>query len=82
VDHYEQCAASGELQHALAHGILTAEDTDATLGEVTAVLKPGRTSDEEITLCDLTGVGVQDAAIASLTVARAKEAGVGRPLGD
>ena len=52
----------------------------ATLGEVTAVLKPGRTSDEEITLCDLTGVGVQDAAIASLTVARAKDQGVGRTL--
>ena len=80
VDHLEQCAAQGELQHAIARGVLSRDVVAATLGHVAAVLKPGRTSPEEITLCDLTGVGVQDAAIASLTVSRALETGTGRTL--
>ena len=37
-------------------------------GEITAGIKPGRTSDEEIIVCDLTGVGVQDVAAASLVL--------------
>ena len=80
VDHLEQCAAQGELQHAIARGVLSRDDVATTLGHVAAVLKPGRTDPEEVTLCDLTGVGVQDAAIASLTVSRALETGTGRTL--
>jgi alanine dehydrogenase len=81
VDDLEQSATRGELQHALRAGILTREEITGTLAEVAAVLKPGRTTDEEVTLCDLTGVGAQDAAIASLTVERALAAGVGARLG-
>jgi ornithine cyclodeaminase/alanine dehydrogenase-like protein (mu-crystallin family) len=40
------------------------------LGEITAGLKPGRTSEDEIIVCDLTGVGVQDVAAASLVLER------------
>ena len=37
----------------------------------------GRRNDREITLCDLTGTGVQDTAIANFAVTRAQEQGVG-----
>ena len=47
------------------------------LGELTGGRHPGRTSDEQVTICDLTGVGVQDTAIARLAYARAAERGLG-----
>jgi ornithine cyclodeaminase len=50
------------------------------LGQITAGWKPGRTSDDEIILCDLTGVGVQDVAAASLVLERALQAGKGETL--
>jgi len=65
VDRFSQCAAFGELKHALDAGLLTRKDVHAELGQVVAGLKPGRTSPTEITIADLTGVGFQDTAIAS-----------------
>jgi ornithine cyclodeaminase len=65
VDRLEQCAAFGELAHALKAGLLTRDDVHAELGAIAAGLKPGRTSDAQITIADLTGVGFQDTAIAS-----------------
>jgi ornithine cyclodeaminase len=65
VDRYGQCAAFGELKHALAAALLTRLDVHAELGEIVAGRKPGRTSDAQITIADLTGVGFQDTAIAS-----------------
>jgi alanine dehydrogenase len=52
----------------------------AELGQITAGLKPGRTSEDEIIVCDLTGVGVQDVAGASLVVERALRTGIGEPF--
>ncbi len=80
VDDMEQSAARGELQHALRAGIMTREEVTGTLGEVAARLKPGREDEDEVTVCDLTGIGAQDTAIASLTVERALEQGVGSRL--
>jgi ornithine cyclodeaminase len=65
VDRYEQCAAFGELKHALDAALITRHDVYAELGEIVAGRKPGRTSDAQITIADLTGVGFQDTAIAS-----------------
>lgn len=39
--------------------------------------KPGRVSASDITICDLTGTGAQDTAIASLAVERCTRAGAG-----
>jgi len=69
VDRVTQCAAFGELRHALAAGVFRADRVHAELGEVVAGVKPGRTSDEQITIADLTGVGFQDTAIASKAIA-------------
>jgi ornithine cyclodeaminase len=65
VDRFVQCAAFGELKHALDAGLLTRHDVHAELGEIASGRKPGRTRDEQITIADLTGVGFQDTAIAS-----------------
>ncbi len=48
------------------------------LGSITSMKVIGRTSAEGITVCDLTGTGVQDTAIAILAVetVRALESGV------
>ncbi len=69
-DRLAQCARLGELQHALAAGLMREADVHAELGEVVAGKKAGRTSDAQITVADLTGVGFQDTAIASLAYRR------------
>jgi ornithine cyclodeaminase len=46
------------------------------LGELLEGVAPGRVGDEEITVADLTGVGVQDAAIAALVLREASRAQV------
>lgn len=74
-DRISQCAAIGELHHALAAGAVAADGDWPELGEVIAGLKPGRRDPADITICDLTGTGVQDTAIAALALARAQENG-------
>lgn len=69
VDRLSQCIRLGELQHALAARLMTADDVHAELGQIVAGLRPGRTSDEQLTVVDLTGVGFQDTAIASAAYA-------------
>ena len=68
VDRYSQCAAFGELKHALDAGVLAPESV-VELGRVVTGERPGRTSDRQITIADLTGVGFQDTAIASAALA-------------
>jgi len=80
VDRLDQCLRLGELHHAVEAGLLAAGDVWAELGEVAAGLKRGRESDGEITVADLTGVGIQDAAVANVVVAEAIRRGVGRTL--
>jgi ornithine cyclodeaminase len=70
VDRFAQCAAFGELKHAIAAGLLTRHDVHAELGQVVAGIKPGRTDDSQLTIADLTGVGFQDTAIASAALDR------------
>ena len=71
-DSIAQCLRLGEIRHAVEQRAMTKEKIYAELGEITAALKPGRTSEDEIIVCDLTGVGVQDVAAASLVLERAK----------
>jgi ornithine cyclodeaminase len=80
VDHLGQCLRLGELHHAVAAGLLAASGVWGELGELAAGMKRGRESDGEITVADLTGVGIQDAAVADLVVAEAMRRDVGRTL--
>jgi ornithine cyclodeaminase len=74
VDRLSQCLALGELHHAVEEGVLNSESVHGELGEVLAGWKPGREGDELI-ICDLTGVGAQDAAIAEAAWAKLQEPG-------
>jgi len=70
-DSLPQCLRLGEIHHAVEKAAIAKDKVTAELGEITAGIKPGRTSDHEIIVCDLTGVGVQDVAAASLVLERA-----------
>ena len=63
-DSVSQCEKQGELRAALAAGLWD-RGKPPELGEVILGRKPGRRRAEDITICDLTGTGVQDTAIAT-----------------
>jgi ornithine cyclodeaminase len=79
-DSIVRCAEAGELHHAVDAGAMTTDDVHAELGEILAGRKPGRQSSAEITVADLTGLGVEDAAMGTLTVTTAEERGMGRTI--
>jgi ornithine cyclodeaminase len=76
-DRLAQCLKQGELRSAVASGTIAPAMVFPELGEIIAGRKPGRRSRDDITVCDLTGTGVQDTAIASLARERSDAAGVG-----
>jgi ornithine cyclodeaminase len=80
-DRLSQTRVLGELHHALAAGAVSDETRFAELGQVIAGQKPGRSDARDITLCDLTGTGAQDTAIANLAFERALAAGKGLRFG-
>lgn len=74
-DRRSQCARLGELQHvpeARRHELLSCE-----LGELTSGLRAGRAADHKLTVCDLTGTGAQDTAVAVHALTLARTAGLG-----
>ncbi len=76
-DSVVRCIESGELHHAVETGVMTPDDVYAELAELVVGRKPGRESASEITVADLTGLGVEDAAIANACVSIAHERGIG-----
>ncbi|CAG0998054.1 ornithine cyclodeaminase [Myxococcaceae bacterium] len=78
-DRVSQCELLGELRSALAAG-LWRRGTPPELGEIVSGAKPGRTSDSQVTICDLTGTGAQDTAIATFAVEAARRAGAGTAI--
>jgi len=65
-DRLSQVQALGELHHAIEQGMIDAADKFTEIGQVIAHQATGRMGSDEITLCDLTGTGIQDTAIATL----------------
>jgi len=76
-DRKSQSFRLGEFHNGLEAGVISEDDPIIELGELTSGRKPGRKSEEEITICDLTGVGVQDTAIALLAYQKAMEKNLG-----
>jgi ectoine utilization protein EutC len=75
-DRVSQCETSGELEAARAAGLLVGV-TPPELGAIVTGKVPGRTSAGDITICDLTGTGAQDTAIATHVFAALPDAGHG-----
>ncbi|MBY6137226.1 ornithine cyclodeaminase family protein [Nocardioides marinus] len=74
-DEVAQSVSIGEAQHAVAQGLIQEADV-AQIGAVINGTNPGRTSDDQITLFDGTGVGLQDLAVAASVVEVAVEKGI------
>lgn len=70
VDSRSQCAAFGDTSHALKNGLINKQKL-IELGEVLRNPALGRNFDNQITVCDLTGIAIQDLQIAE-SVFRAK----------
>ncbi|MGB7243505.1 MAG: iminosuccinate reductase BhcD [Sulfitobacter sp.] len=74
-DEIAQSISIGEAQHAIGSGLI--QETDITpIGEVINRTHPGRSSAEEITIFDGTGVGLQDLAVASVAARVADKKGL------
>ena len=69
VDDHGQCVHHGDFGHAVRGGLIP-EDADIALGAVLAGDKPGRLSDDDITIVDLTGIAAEDMAVAGLVWSR------------
>ena len=76
----EQCAAIGELHHAIENNLMKKCDVYAELGEIIAQQKPGRISDDEIIIFDSTGTALQDVAAAAIVYEKAIAKGIGTRL--
>jgi len=76
-DILEQCAVMGDLHHAIAAGVVTRADVHGELGEIVAGKKPGRESNQEITIFDSTGMALQDVATAAFLYEKAQRQGSG-----
>ncbi|MGJ5618742.1 iminosuccinate reductase BhcD [Sulfitobacter sp. MF3-043] len=74
-DEVAQSISIGEAQHAIAEGLIKQSDVHQ-IGAVINGTHKGRTSEDEITLFDGTGVGLQDLAVAAKVVELAVQQGV------
>ena len=83
-DVLEQCAAIGDLHHALSAGEMTRDSVHAELAELVTGERPGRRSRDEITIFDSTGTALEDvaAAVVAYEGAVARDAGLAVALGD
>ena len=70
-DSVSQCEKLGELRSAREAGLLL-DITPPELGEIIVGAKTGRASENDITICDLTGTGAQDTAIANFALKSAR----------
>lgn len=76
-DARSQSIRLGELHHAVAGGTVPEDMAVVELGAVISGAQAGRRRPEDVTVCDLTGTGVQDTAIARHAYQKALERGYG-----
>lgn len=65
---------------AIAEGAITEADVWIELGQVVAGLTEGRTADDQITLFESVGIGLQDLVTADLVLAHASARGLGKSV--
>jgi ornithine cyclodeaminase len=72
-DRLSQTRVLGELHHAIDKQLVNSTAEFPELGQVISQQARGRENTDEITLCDLTGTGIQDTAIATLAYQRCQQ---------
>ena len=75
-DDWEQASHGGELAHAVEDGSISRNDVTA-LGDVLAGDAEGRTSEDQITMFDSTGLAIQDLSLARTVFEEARRKGLG-----
>jgi len=70
VDARETTAATGDVHRAIRGGRYSVEELSGELGEVISGQTAGRTSDTDITIAKLVGIGAQDLVAAEVTLAK------------
>jgi len=73
-------AGANDLTQPIRDGLISAGHIHAEIGELVSGDRPGRSSDEQITLYKSVGVAVQDSAAAALVLDRARRQGIGRQV--
>lgn len=71
---------AGAFIHAVESGAIDADRLHAELGEVVAGDAPGRTDDEEVTVFDSGGTGIETVAAAAMLYRKARDAGLGESI--
>jgi len=80
-DHKPACLAeAGDLLLPIQEGAITEDHIVASVGEIAAGIRPGRTSRDAITLFKSVGLAVEDVATAGRVYALARAAGVGKEI--
>lgn len=74
-DDEKQCLQSGEAQRAYREGVISSFDGE--IGEIILGKKVGRSSDQDITIFDSTGLFIQDLATSMELLEKANEIGIG-----
>jgi ornithine cyclodeaminase/alanine dehydrogenase-like protein (mu-crystallin family) len=84
-DLVDQCAAIGDLRHAIAAGAIAPDGIHAELADLVAGRAAGRSSAEQIAVFDSTGTALQDVAAAAriyvtcLALGSARSVALGSP---
>lgn len=76
-DSIAQCTTRGETRNALLAGVIQQNDIYGEIGELVSGKKPGRISEDEITIFDTTGMAIQDNVTAVKVYEMAKAQGLG-----
>ncbi|MEM2988951.1 MAG: ornithine cyclodeaminase family protein, partial [Candidatus Bathyarchaeia archaeon] len=77
VDHVEQALHRGAIKPLSERGEITAKNIHATIGEIIAGRKSGRTNGDEVIFFVPIGMGMLDIAVADIAYKRALEKGRG-----
>lgn len=72
-----QSVSVGEFEVGINNGTITKEDIICEIGDVLTGEYDGRTSDNDITVFDSTGIGLQDIAAGYIAIQKAKKINIG-----
>ncbi|MQW01943.1 hypothetical protein GHK46_32870 [Sinorhizobium medicae] len=81
-DSLTQTRQLSELHHATVADLFGEDRSFSELGQIAVGAVVGRTNDQQISIADLTGTGIQDTAIANLAFIRTLAANVGTKIED
>lgn len=79
-DSIDLCSKNGETHHAIDDGIIQLSDIYGEIGEILLGQKPGRTSEDEITIFDTVGMAIQDNVMAAYLYEEAVKRNLGQNM--